>query len=121
MRVIYCLEKDECENCGKRDFPEAMFKGSKLDSKKKKAGKKSQIYPEPDSEDDSIDDSDNVFEKNLRKVIEQCFEDEQLIKLSTNKKKMINLISDIKCDIYRNMNDLIKNPEELTNPYLFEE
>jgi len=31
-KVIYCLEKDECNKCGKRDFPEALFVGEYLDA-----------------------------------------------------------------------------------------
>ena len=30
IEVTYCMEKDECNNCGQRDFPEALFKGSKI-------------------------------------------------------------------------------------------
>lgn len=33
IKVVYCLEKDECSNCGKKDFPEAIFEGVCLDKK----------------------------------------------------------------------------------------
>src|ERR1700685_3727755 len=35
VKVIYCLEKDECNNCGLRDFPGALFVGKYLDATKK--------------------------------------------------------------------------------------
>ena len=28
--VEFCLEKDECIKCGKRDFPAVIFKGTKV-------------------------------------------------------------------------------------------
>ena len=33
----YCLEKDECNQCGRRDFPEVIFKGVTTKEKVKKA------------------------------------------------------------------------------------
>ena len=31
VKIIFCLEKDECIKCGKQDFPEAIFEGKCLD------------------------------------------------------------------------------------------
>ena len=33
-KVIYCIEKDECCNCGKRDYTDALFEGKCLNIKK---------------------------------------------------------------------------------------
>jgi hypothetical protein len=30
LTASYCMEKDECNNCGKRDFQEALFIGSQI-------------------------------------------------------------------------------------------
>jgi hypothetical protein len=46
-KVRYVLEKDECFNCGKRDFPEALFIGERLD-------------PQPDIEDFMFDGKINI-------------------------------------------------------------
>ena len=32
VKVIYCLEKDECIKCGKRDYPSILFKGKYIGS-----------------------------------------------------------------------------------------
>lgn len=30
VKVYFCLEKDECIKCGKRDFPEVLFVGHRI-------------------------------------------------------------------------------------------
>lgn len=29
-KIVYCMEKDECSKCGKRDFPSALFVGKRV-------------------------------------------------------------------------------------------